>query len=128
MNTLLADPFLDCALWQRMLDGESAPAPSGAIGLLRREDFSARNGRLLVLQGGGASARAYLGDADADVAVLLVLGDEAVPILQAQGWAAVRTLVRRGELHPYMLKTLRQLEEAGLADFVEDLGLSFPQH
>lgn len=125
---MLADPFLDCALWQQMPDGELAPAPGGCIGLLRRDDFSARSGRLLLLQGGEASERAYHGDAGADVAVLLVLSAKAVRTLQAQGFAAVRTLVRRGELHPYMLKTLAQLEEAGLAEFVEDLGLSFPQH
>jgi hypothetical protein len=37
-------------------------------------------------------------------------------------------LVRRGKLQPYMLKTMNELEVAGLADFVEDLGLIFPKH
>ena len=111
-----------------MPDGESALAPGICIGLLRRDDFSARSGRLLVLQDSGVSERAYCGDAGAEVAVLLVLSAVAVRTLQAQGFVAVRTLVRRGELHPYMLKTLAQIEEAGLAEFVEDLGLSFPQH
>jgi len=40
----------------------------------------------------------------------------------------MRQLVRQGKLDPYMLKTMGQLEAAGLADFVEDLGLTFPKH
>jgi hypothetical protein len=37
-------------------------------------------------------------------------------------------LVRQGRLHPYMLKTMDELEAAGLVEFVEDLGLVFPKH
>jgi hypothetical protein len=37
-------------------------------------------------------------------------------------------LIRQGRLHPYMLKTMDELEAAGLAEFVEDLGLVFPKH
>lgn len=132
MTIPLSDCFLECALWQRMLDRESALVGGGCIGLLRREDFSARSGCLLIFQGTPqgmrASMRAYLGEAGGDVAVLLVADAEAMQTLQQQGLAALRRLVRQGRLDPYMLKTMDQLEQAGLADFVEDLGLTFPKH
>lgn len=115
-----------------MLDAESTPVVAGCIGLLRRQDFSACSGSLLLFRGGAqgmrASLRAYSGEAGADVGVLLVVGAEAIPALQTQGLGAARTLLRQGRVHPYMLKTLEQLEADGLADFVEDLGLTHPKH
>lgn len=124
--------FLDCASWQSMLEREGMPASSAAIGLLRREDFGARRGTLLLCGGknghGRATLREYSGAAGADVAVLLVGDDAALLALREQGWAPLPGLVRQGRLHPYMLKTMDELEAAGLAEFVEDLGLVFPRH
>ena len=133
MNGMMSDPadlFFDLARWQRLLDAETEVP--GGIGLLRRQDFIAREGTLLLFRDGAPGTRvslsAYSGEADAEVGVLLVADAEAIRSLQTQGLGAARTLLRQGRLHPYMLKTLAQLEESGLADFVEDLGLAHPKH
>lgn len=130
---LMGDPFLDCASWQAMLDREDLPASDAHVGVLKREAFASRHGKLLVWRGtkeDGArvSLREYSGEPGADVAVLLVADDEAVQALLAEGLPKVPLLVRRGKLHPYMLMAMEQLEDNGLADFVEDLGLAFPKH
>lgn len=115
-----------------MLDREGMPASSASIGLLRRKDFAARRGTLLLWRSDAEGCRAnlceYSGAAGSDVAVLLVADDEALAALREGGWAPLPALVRQGRLHPYMLKTMDELEEAGLAEFVEDLGLVFPKH
>jgi len=128
----MEDGFLDCSGWQSMLDREGLPASSAFIGLLRRDDFAARCGTLLVWcsdsEGRRAVLRKYNGQAGADVAVLLVADADALAALREGGWAPLPGLIRQGRLHPYMLKTLDELETAGLAEFVEDLGLVFPKH
>jgi hypothetical protein len=113
-----------------MCDGTPLSTESAAIGVLGRADFAARRGTLLLWQPGrdGVGTREYQGVAGADVAVLLVADDEALQALRSQGLAPVPALVRQGKLHPYMLKTLDELEAAGLSEFVEDLGLVFPKH
>ncbi len=128
--------FLDCAGWQAMLEREDIAAASAWIGVLRREDFTSHRGTLLVWRGEGengathvsAALREYAGAAGPDVALLLVVDDDAVNTLRGEGLASMQTLVRQGKLHPYILKTMDQLEDAGLSDFVEDLGLVFPKH
>lgn len=128
----MEDAFLDCAGWQSMLDREGMPASSAAIGLLRRDDYAARRGTLLLWRsesdGCRAVLREYSGAAGADVAVLLVADGDALTALREGGWAPMPGLIRQGRLHPYMLKTMDELEAAGLAEFVEDLGLVFPKH
>lgn len=128
----MEDDFLDCAGWQSMLDREGMPASSASIGLLRRNDFTARCGTLLLwcsdTEGCRAVLREYNGRAGDDVAVLLVADGDALAALRKDGWAPLPGLIRQGRLHPYMLKTLDELETAGLAEFVEDLGLVFPKH
>ena len=124
-------PF-DHAAWQSMLEAADLPEATAWIGVLSRADFAARQGQLLVWQRDAAgvqiATRAYDGVAAGDVAMLLVVADEAVAQLLANGLAQVPALVRGGLLHPYMLMTLDGLEDAGLADFVEDMGLVFPKH
>lgn len=126
------DSFLDCTRWQAMLDREGIPATDAHIGVLRKDDFASRRGKLLVWRGTKqavlVSLREYNGEQDADVAMLLVADDDALQSLLAEGLAMIPLLVRRGKLQPYMLKTMNELEVAGLADFVEDLGLIFPKH
>ena len=115
-----------------MLDREGMPLSSAAIGLLRRADFAARRGTLLLWRsesdGCRAVLREYSGAAGEDVAVLLVADGDALTALREGGWASLPGLIRQGRLHPYMLKTMDELEAAGLAEFVEDLGLVFPKH
>ena len=126
------DSFHDCASWQAMLEREGIPAADAYIGVLEKHDFASRQGRLLVWRGTRdgvqVSLREYTGEADADVAMLLVADAEAVQAMLAHGLPKIPLLVRRGKLHPYMLMTMDKLEKIGLADFVEDLGLVFPKH
>lgn len=128
----MTDSFLDCDRWQAMLDHEGIPAADAHIGVLRKDDFASRRGKLLVWRGTAqavlVSLREYNGEPDADVAMLLVADDDALQSLLAEGLAMIPLLVRRGKLQPYMLKTMNELEAAGLGDFVEDLGLVFPKH
>ena len=127
-----AGTALDCAAWKAMLDREGLAAADASVGVLTKDAFSARRGRVLVWRGtsGGASValREFCGDFDADVAMLLVADRDALAAVVEQGLAEVPQLVRRGRLHPYMLRSLDGLEAAGLADFVEDFGLVFPRH
>ena len=115
-----------------MLMREQAPDALACIGVLRRNEFAARRGTLLLWRftAGGMEAEFldYDGDLGRDTAVLLVADEEAVHTLRASGLATIPSLVRLGRLHPYMLKTMDELEAAGLADFVEDMGLTFPKH
>lgn len=115
-----------------MLEREQAPEASACIGVLRRHEFAARLGTLLIWRCAAAGLqpdfREYRGATGSDVAVLLVADEEAIQALRARGLASIPSLVRTGRLHPYMLKTMDELEAAGLADFVEDMGLTFPKH
>ena len=128
----MEDGFFNCAGWQAMLDREGMPASSASIGLLRRDEFAARRGTLLLwrsdTEGCRADLREYSGEAGDDVAVLLVADTEALAALREAGWAPLPALIRQGRLHPYMLKTMDELEAAGLAGFIEDLRLAFPKH
>ncbi|MBK7135128.1 MAG: hypothetical protein IPH73_02505 [Rhodocyclales bacterium] len=128
----MRDGFFNRAGWQSMLDREGMPMSTASIGLLRREDFAARCGTLLLwrrdAEGCRADLREYNGAAGDDVAVLLVADDAALAALREGGLAPLPALVRQGRLHPYMLKTMDELEAAGLVEFVEDLGLVFPKH
>lgn len=131
-DSRMENDFYDRAGWQAMLDREQTAGACACIGVLRRNEFVARLGTLLLWSGkaGGMQAvfREYHGDAGSDVAVLLVADEDAVQTLRARGLASIPVLVRTGKLHPYMLKTLDELEAAGLADFVEDMGLTYPKH
>ncbi len=121
-----SDPFFDIAGWQAMFEGEADSPPDGCIGIIRRADFTAHHGSLLVWRGGRTVIVDYAGSSD--VAVLLVADEESMLQLRARGFAALPPLIRQGRLHPYILKTLDQLEDAGMMDFIEDLGLVFPKH
>ena len=79
-------------------------------------------------EGTSVALRGYRGELDGDLAMLLVADPDALLAVLADGLAQVPQQVRRGKLHPYMLMTLDDLEDAGLADFVEDFGLVFPRH
>lgn len=126
------DLFLDFARWQEMLDGEASFAAGACVGVLRREEFAARQGTLLLLKWQSGTMRAltrrYAGTLDRDLAVLLVVDPAAAATLQQQGLAPLRTLVRQGAVHPYILKTMDELAAGGLEDFIEDLWLTAPHH
>lgn len=124
--------FLDCARWQSMLCEETSFGPGACVGVLRRDDFAARNGSLLLLKWQDdamqALTRPYAGSMDQDIAVLLVTDEAAAITMQQQGLASLRILVRQGKVHPYILKTMAELEAGGLEDFIEDLWLTAPHH
>ncbi|MBI4985213.1 MAG: hypothetical protein HZC24_07685 [Rhodocyclales bacterium] len=122
----MTDDFLDLAGWQAMLAREPGPLPDDCIAILRRADFAARRGTLLTWSAGRAELRAFEGDGG--MAVLLVADAEAIAALRSRGIESIPALVRQGKLHPYILKTMDQLEDAGAMDFVEDVGLVFPKH
>lgn len=126
------DAILDCARWKAMLDREGLAAADASVGVLTKHDFAARHGSVLVWRGTGDGAsvalRGYDGEFGDDVAMLLVADRDALAELLADGLAQAAPLVRCGKLHPYMLRTLEALEDAGLSDFVEDFGLVFPRH
>ena len=115
-----------------MLEREAGFAAGACVGVLRREDYAARRGTLLLWKWLGAGMQAltrkYAGSLDPDLAVLLVADDIAVATLQQQGLAPLRSMVRQGAVHPYILKTMDQLETGGLEDFIEDLWLTAPHH
>lgn len=103
-----------------------------AIGLMSRGDHGARSGRMLAWRsaehGLHTEWRPYQGEPGPDLGVLLVGTEEGLRRLQADGLGVVANLVRTGQLLPYILKSTDELEEAGLMEFIEDLGLVFPKH
>lgn len=127
------DPELyDPACWTRMLAATAWPPAQASIGVLSRTAFKARRGRLLSwcfpATGPQASVADWDGEAPADMAVLLVADEAMLHALRGEGLALLPRLVRRGEVHAYVLKTRDALEDAGLDEFVDDLGLAFPRH
>ncbi len=126
------DGFLNCTPWQAMLNREGMPASTASIGLLRRDEFVARRGILLLWRsdadGCHANLREYNGQCGDDVAVLLVTDANALADVLEGGWAALPGMIRRGRLSPFILKTMDELEAVGLAEFVEDLELAVPRH
>jgi hypothetical protein len=126
------DFFLDCARWQEMLDREAGFAAGACVGVLRRGEYAARLGTLLLWKWQGSAMRAstcaYAGTLDPEVAVLLVADNSFAAIAQAEGLSSLRVLIRQGRLHPYILKTMDELEAGGLEDFIEDLWLTAPHH
>lgn len=128
----MEDGFFNRAGWQAMLDREGLPVSGASIGLLRREDFAARRGTLLLWRrdadGCHAELREYSGHYGDDIAVLLVADTDALVPLREGGWAVLPGMIRRGRLSPYILKTMGELETAGLAEFVDNLELTVPRH
>ena len=120
-----------------MLDHEGgAYAPvsgeSMAIGLLQREDYRSGKGTMLVWELGAegmhATCRPYGGKNPQDLGLLFVADADDLATLRSEGLACLASMIRRRRFDPYMLKTMAALEAAGLAEFVEDLGLNFPIH
>lgn len=103
-----------------------------AVGLLQRQDYCAGKGTLLVWElhtdGLHASYRPYSGKNPQDLGLLLVADAADLQRLRSEGLASLALMIRQRRFDPYILKTMDALEEAGLADFVEDLGLNFPIH
>lgn len=134
------DGFLDREAWQSMLEHEGLACLPGApmapvlaaVGLLRRADYQAQCGTLLVWESAGAGMsaafRPYTGRAPDDLALLLIAAPAELLTLCAQGLAQLPAMIRKGRLDPFILKTMAQLEAAGLGDFIEALGLNFPVH
>lgn len=123
---------LDCELWRRWLERERLPHAQAYVGVVDRADFDARCGRMLVWRsatdGVDVALRDYRVEGDPDIAMLLVLDETGERGLLEDGLEGIGRLVRQGRLHAYMLMTLDRLDDVGLADFVEDLGLVFPKH
>jgi len=132
MDVIGRNCHLDRMLWRAWLEREQLPPARAYVGVLEKADFAARCGRLLVWRsnadGVEVALRDYRGAADGDVAMLLVLDETGERSLLENGLEGIGRLVRQGRLHAYMLMTLDRLDDVGLADFVEDLGLVFPKH
>lgn len=120
--------------WTDRLERDCAGlGPSSlAIGLMTRAEHGTRDGKVLTWRraehGFQAEWRTYRGEPDPDLGVLLVGTEDGLRRLQAEGLGVVATLVRTGQLLPYILKSTDELEQAGLMEFIEDLGLVFPKH
>lgn len=135
------DGFLDREAWQRMLAREGlAPAldaplrtpPGATVGLLRRDEYRAGAGTLLLWVGGAGcmqvETRAYAGVAGDDLGLLFIADPAAFAVLRREGLAPLAAMIRKGQLDPYVLKTMEQLEAAGLADFIEAMDLVCAAH
>lgn len=128
-----AEPFFDVRRWQACLGKADSLCGAGLpVALLRSEDFARGCGTMLLLTGDGAAAIPMLTEYDSachgSLGLLLVADGPAVAALLDEGWTCLPALVRRGALRAFVLRTLDELEAAGLAEFVDDLGLVFPRH
>lgn len=112
---------------RREADREASGARSPGIGVVSRESFAAGAGPMIVLRP-GVPARVARWPDDEQVALLLVAaGGAPVP---DEGWSLgeLAAAVRGGRMQAYFLCAMDGIEDAGLAAFVEDLGLAFPRH
>lgn len=127
---------LDAASWQKVLAALPDIAPGVGAGttvaFVRGEDFASNGGSAWLWRPGSASrqpeSQAYTGGAAQDWGMLLVVSGSALDTLCAAGDSSIAALVRRGEIRPFLLRDAATLEAAGLADFIESLGLGFPRH
>lgn len=128
-------PFDACS-WQGWLDRQRAQfadiAPGSGIGLVRTADFSAGAGPMLIWrraeQGMEAVNAAFGGFDPAQADVLLVMDAQAESALQEEGIEGARRLLAQGHLQIYLLSGGDTLDESGLGEFVDSLGLMFPRH
>ena len=108
--------------------GRNAPA----VAIVERDTFEAGSGEMLLVDPDGSNPgawpREYRGVADPALAVLLVASALAVGRLAREGPGILRELIRGAEVDAYLLATEERIEDAGLDDFVADLGLAFPRH
>ncbi len=126
----------DAASWQKLLAALPDIAPGVGAGttvaFVGSEDFAAKSGSAWLWRPGDASRQperqAYSGGTAQDWGMLLVVSGTALDTLCAAGGSGMAALVRRGELRPFLLRDAATLEAAGLADFIESLGLAFPRH
>ncbi len=127
---------LDAASWQTVLAALPDIAPGVGAGttvaFVGSEDFASNSGSAWLWRPGGASrqpeSHAYRGGFAQEWGMLLVVSGSALDTLCAKGDSCIAALVRRGEIRPFLLHAIEDLETAGLADFIESLGLVFPRH
>ncbi len=127
---------LDAAAWQQVLAAlpkmASEVGAGTTVAFVGSEDFASKSGSAWLWRPGSASRQperqAYTGGAAQDWGMLLVLAESALDTLCAAGDSSIATLVRRGEIRPFLLRDAATLEAAGLGDFIESLGLAFPRH
>ena len=122
MNGMISDPtdpFFDLARWQRMLAAETGVP--GGIGLLRRQDFIARAGTLLLDPTGRTWCRSgspAQPERQAEMFAGSLLAPEdrvraSLPPKRRGGWAEVYSLAESFRMTPTAM--LIRLEELGLA-------------
>ncbi len=131
---------LDAASWRKLLAAlpDTAPGVGPGVGagptvaFVTSEDFASKSGSAWLWRPGSASrqpeSQAYSGSFAQEWGMLLVLGESVLDTLCAAGGSSIAALVRRGEIRPFLLHAMEDLETAGLADFIESLGLAFPRH
>lgn len=96
------------------------------IGVVSHESFAAGAGPMIVFRPGpqGMARHEARWPQDSGIAVLLVAAHSAL-----EGAGSIKGLpVRGGDIQVYFLRAMDEIEDAGLAAFVEDLGLAFPRH
>ena len=131
---------LDAANWRKMLAALSDRVRGGgpgvvtgtAVAFVSSEDYGSKSGSAWLWRPGSASrqpeSQAYTGSTAQDWGMLLVVSESALDTLCAEGDSCIAALVRRGEIRPFLLHAIETLETAGLAEFIETLGLAFPRH
>ena len=122
--------------WQEWLGTYAAEfegiTPGTRIGFLGRAEMDLGRGSLLVWEAGAdgmhADFEAYSGWSACRADVLLIAEPGATAQLRSGPPVTARALVHRGKLRLFMLKGCEAIENAGLADFLEGLGLAHPKH
>jgi hypothetical protein len=130
------DATASLAGWQEWLGTYAAEfegiMPGARIGLLGRAEMDLGRGNLLVWEAQADGMRADI-EADSGLSAsradVLLIAEAAAPgQLRSGRPATARTLVHRGKLRLFMLNGREAIEEAGLSDFLEALGLAHPKH
>jgi hypothetical protein len=130
MNSLSA--LVESPRWGGGLRAYPGGRTVPAVAIVERDTFEAGSGEMLLIDpdesNPGAWPRAYRGVADPALAMLLVASTLALGRLAREGPGILRELIRGAEVDAYLLATEERIEDAGLDDFVADLGLAFPRH
>ncbi len=135
--TTLNDILFDRVAWQTILDTERQVfqplQPGAAIGFLPKWEFERQDGSMMVwVRGSGGMSveyRPFSGFSEAGVDILFVAEEGAIQQMIAyagdQPLTVIRQQIRHGKILFYALKSNLDLEDLGLADFVDSVGIPF---
>jgi hypothetical protein len=127
---------MDDERWLRILarlpDVEEADGPPLAVAFISSEDHAAKRGQAWLWWPGSRACAtgpvAFDGGYPADWGLLLVMNDQAIARVGADGTACMAHLARLLDIKAFVLRLRDELDASGVLEFIETLELATPKH